>query len=226
VKRSAAIAGAVAAHRARDRQRAAGSDRDPHPSPGNHGDGGAAHRQGRLVGDDYPSTTVDFQRDASLTIDLTAGGGLLPWTDAGSNPLADLKKWALAAKKLSGVYPRVVHMGVDLFATFVSHAKVEKRWQAQNAQIINIGLKLGDALETAETYMGHIEGFEIYVYNDWYVDPVDDVEKEVLPSNELIMASPQAEGTRLYGAIQDLQGLQARRTSRRAGKTTIRPSGT
>lgn len=161
-----------------------------------------------LVGDQYPTTVVDFQRDATLTIDISAG---TPWTNAAAKPLADLRTWALRAKKIEGVFPRRVVMATDVFDIFVTHANVEKRWQAQNANLINVAIKTGDALEETATLMGYIEGFEIWVYSDWYINDAG-AEVDALPAGELVMASSQLQGQQLHGAIQDakagLQGLE------------------
>jgi len=48
------------------------------------------------------------------------------------------------------------------------------------------------------------------VYSAWYIDPADSVEKPILPTGTVILASPAIEGVRAYGAIRDEQaGLQA-----------------
>lgn len=162
-----------------------------------------------LVGADYPLTDIDLRRDATLTVDLTVGGAeSTSWDQAGAHPLTDLKRWALRSKKLSGVYPKKVCMNTDVFSNFVNNADVVKRWQAQNAQLINIALKTDDANDDTGTYMGQIEGFLIYTYADWYVNDADE-EVEILPSGELFMADANVEGVRNYGAILDLDSLQA-----------------
>jgi hypothetical protein len=57
--------------------------------------------------------------------------------------------------------------------------------------------------------MGNIEGFNIWVYSGWYVDPADGVEKPIIPPGTVIMASPAIEGVQAYGAIRDEEiGLQ------------------
>jgi hypothetical protein len=57
--------------------------------------------------------------------------------------------------------------------------------------------------------MGTIDGFNVYVYSSWYVDPADGNEKPILPVGTLMMLSPAMEGVRAYGAIRDEEaGLQ------------------
>ena len=168
-----------------------------------------ALRTGKLVlsGENYPAVTLDFQRDASLS-PAGLNGGANAWDQGTSDPLANLKAWALLVKQKSGLYPNDVLMAVNVFAAFVSHAKVEKRWQAANANIINIDLKLGEALDEAATFMGRIEGFNLFVYADWYVDETD-TEQAIHPDGWITMAHARVDGIRAYGAIKDHEALRA-----------------
>jgi hypothetical protein len=59
-------------------------------------------------------------------------------------------------------------------------------------------------------FMGTIEAFNLYVYQGWYVDPLDGVEKTIMPADSIVMTSPQLAGVRAFGAIRDEEaGLQA-----------------
>ncbi|MEY9414653.1 hypothetical protein ABIF69_001095 [Bradyrhizobium japonicum] len=53
--------------------------------------------------------------------------------------------------------------------------------------------------------------YRLWVHADKYVDPLDNVEKDVLPAGEIVMASREIEGVRHFGAIMDLKaGIQPR----------------
>jgi hypothetical protein len=57
--------------------------------------------------------------------------------------------------------------------------------------------------------MGTIEGFNIWAYSGWYVDPVTGSEVPIIPAGTVIMTSPALEGVQAYGAIRDEEiGLQ------------------
>uniref|UniRef100_A0A3B0M2I2 Uncharacterized protein n=1 Tax=Arsenophonus endosymbiont of Trialeurodes vaporariorum TaxID=235567 RepID=A0A3B0M2I2_9GAMM len=45
--------------------------------------------------------------------------------------------------------------------------------------------------------------FELWLYNDWYIDPVDNVEKPMIPDGAVIMSGDDLMGTRAFGAILD-----------------------
>lgn len=165
-------------------------------------------RTGKLVlsADQYPTTTVDFQRDAGLTVDISGGAGA--WDQNGVNPLDDLETWALLTLNLTGIYANDVVMATNVFKTFRENPFVKERWQALQAQNQGTNLQLGGPIMEGGSYRGSIDGFNIFVYAGWYVDE-NDAEQQILPDGELFMAAPQIEGTRLYGAIKDLESLVA-----------------
>jgi hypothetical protein len=168
-----------------------------------------ALRTGKMVlsGENYPAQTLDFLRDATLS-PAGLNGGANAWDQGTSDPLANLRTWALLAKNKSGVYPDEVTMAVNVFAAFVNHAKVAARWQAQNTAAINTDLALGKPLGEAATFMGIVDGFKIFVYVDWYIDETD-TEQQVHPDNWVMLAHARVDGVRAYGAIKDHDSLRA-----------------
>jgi hypothetical protein len=62
----------------------------------------------------------------------------------------------------------------------------------------------GDAqIEEGGVLMGSINGFNIFVYSGWYVDPISGVETPTFPQNQVILTSPSLMGVQAYGAIRD-----------------------
>jgi Phage major capsid protein E len=53
------------------------------------------------------------------------------------------------------------------------------------------------------TFMGRIDGMNHFVYVDYYIDPLDNTEKAFLPDGTVMLLTPQIEGTRAFGAIED-----------------------
>ncbi len=152
-----------------------------------------------VTGESYPTVVVDYGRNAAHTI-VKAGGS--KWSDAGVNPLNDLQDWALTLiLKNSGAMSRDVIMTVDVWEVFRENQFVKSRWNSLNTNRADISLNA--VTETGGVYMGSIDGFNIFVYADWYVDPVDGVEKPMIPAGTVIMVGAQLEGLRAYGAIRD-----------------------
>ncbi|ACO74637.1 Putative capsid protein of prophage [Laribacter hongkongensis HLHK9] len=162
---------------------------------------------GRYVikGEGYPEKMIDFQRSPKLRIVKGQGAR---WTDANVNPLDDLQDWALLAAQESGVYTSEVTMDPAAWKAFRSNPHVEKRWTSLNG---NINGLTPAAAGDGGKFMGSIDGFDIYTYADWFVDPDDNTEKPFLPAGSVLLSSTSGlEGYRAFGAIRDEKaGYQA-----------------
>lgn len=161
-----------------------------------------------LAGEKYPTTVVDFGRAAGNTIAdllLTAR-----WPDAASKPLRNLEAWSQVGLQASGANLVDVIMGTEAWTEFKEHASVEKRLLAIN----QAGTALDRIAQTSEglVYKGTIDGFNIYVYAGWYIDPDSGVLTEIWPAKAVGLTSELIEGQQLHGAILDpragLQGLE------------------
>jgi hypothetical protein len=152
-----------------------------------------------VVGDGYPSTVVDFGRDGALT--PTALTSTARWGQSAEDPLGNLDTWAALVLKASGVFPSDVIMGVGAFASFKKNADVKSRLDLRN--VTGNGMATAGSQREGLQFRGTIDGFNIFVYGGWYIDPADGVEKEIWPSDIVGMTSPAVEGVKAYGTIQD-----------------------
>lgn len=153
-----------------------------------------------ISGEQYATQVVDFGRDTDHTITLTSGS---KWGETGVDPLEDLDAWAMLILKRTGSRPNQVVMGTDAWAVFKKSPSVESRLDVR--RVGDASLNLGGPDSVGGTYMGTVDGFDIYVYADWYIDPADGQEKPVLPTNQVVMASRAMQGTRAFGAILDAE---------------------
>ncbi|MFW6021514.1 MAG: major capsid protein [Guyparkeria sp.] len=166
-----------------------------------------ALRTGKVTvsGDQYSTQVVDFGRHTDNTITLTSGS---KWGESGVKPLADLNEWALEVLQRSGAKPTEVVMDTDAWTTFSQDDEVKDRLDTR--RVNNAVMSMGGPAGIGGTYMGTIDGFNIWVYADWYIDPDDGDEKPVMPSNTVILGGQRVEGVRAFGAIRDESaGLQA-----------------
>lgn len=161
----------------------------------------------KVVGEGFPTTVIDFQRDPSLTIALS-GADKWPLTIAAgatnNKPSQDIERWQLKIIQMSGAQP------TDLVFTTSS-------WQAfrQDTTIHDTAIVLpnqnpfgnvvdpGPRAMTGAVYKGHWGNFDLWVYNDWAIDPEDEQEKPMLPDGAVIMSGADLEGTRAFGIILD-----------------------
>ena len=157
-----------------------------------------------ITGDKYPTVVVDFGRASSHT--FTAAP---LWSAATPPILNNLQDWAQIVLQDTGVFPNDVIMTPDVWKVFRSDTAVQNVLNVFRAYTSEPTMMPNAQVAEGGVPMGQIEGFNIYVYSGWYVDPADGVEKPILPAGTVIMASPSLEGVQAYGAIRDEEiGLQ------------------
>jgi hypothetical protein len=158
-----------------------------------------------VVGDKYPATLVDFGRNPANTIVANP-----LWSAAGAKPLDDLALWSMSNLQTNGVALNDVVMTADVWPYFRENTQVHDRLDMYRTVGGPPSVQPGVPVTEGGTYMGAIDNFNLYVYSGWYVDPMDGIEKPILPAGTVLLTSPQMDGVRAYGAIRDEEaGLQA-----------------
>jgi hypothetical protein len=156
-----------------------------------------------VVGDLYPTQTVNFGRHADLTITL-AGATL--WGAAGVEPLDDVQTWSMKVTEKSGSTANTLVMDVEAWKLFSASAKVQKlldRFRGADQLVPTVTGEGG-------RYMGNIGTFDIWVYAGWYEHPDTLALTPYLPARTVLVLGADVEGTRAYGAIKDeAAGFQA-----------------
>ena len=160
-----------------------------------------------ISGPNYPSTFVDFRRDASLTIVLS---GAAKWDQTTATPLADIQSARVAANNLSSARPGTLIFGQTAWNNFC--ARVNLRDQMSNQYVAGYGTKvtlIPDGYVGVE-YMGRIQGsngagaFDVYVDTSKYIDPVTGAMTFFLDQSTVVGIDPDGiGGVKCYGAIKD-----------------------
>jgi len=160
-----------------------------------------------IAGDGFPSVVIDFGRDPTLTVALT---GAAKWDTAfsavGANgifntPSANIEQWAhQILKKSGGVATDIVFTPTSwlLFSQDSSVAKSIFYPRSGNATI-----DMGSQIQRGAQYKGHWGQYDLWVYNDWYVDPNTNIETPMVADGTVIMSGPDLLGTRSFGQIFD-----------------------
>jgi hypothetical protein len=158
-----------------------------------------------ISGDKYPTVVVDFGRAASHA--FTANP---LWNGTSPKILDNLMDWAAIALQDTGVFPTDVVMTTDVWKVFRADPSVQQVLNIWRPITVTPTVQYQTLQSEGGILMGTIEGFNIYVYSAWYVDPADGVEKPILPAGTCLLLSPALEGVQAYGAIRDEEvGLQA-----------------
>ena len=156
-----------------------------------------------VQGEEYPTTIVDFQRAPELTITLT---GENQWGEENVQVLNDLEDWAGLVQDQSGAAVNTVVMESSAWRLFRANPRVEKLLEIRRgtSNTLNVDpIARGTGNDLAR-YVGTIGDFDIWVYNDVYVDPLTGLDRKLLQPYTVILGSrSMLEGTRCYGMIQD-----------------------
>lgn len=152
-----------------------------------------------VKGEGYPATVVDFQRDPALTIALT---GAAQWGQSGVYPSDYITTWAALVLQKSGIAPRDIVFTNSTWNAFKSDIKVLNAiiWPGK---VGGSDVDLGGRVDKGAIFMGKWGQFNLWLYNDWYVDPDTDEEEPMIPDGTVILTGPGLEGTRGFGLILD-----------------------
>lgn len=160
-----------------------------------------------VAGDGFPSTVVDFGRNAALSVTL-AGGSVWSYanvvTNATVSPSDDLEDWAQLILQYSGAVATDIIFDLSAWQLFKNDPFIKGAiyypalGEGDNRNNINIGPQV----KRGAQYKGRWGNFDLWLYNDWYID-ANNVEQPMLPANTVIMSSEDLLGVRAFGLIID-----------------------
>ena len=136
---------------------------------------------------------VDYERDASLA---TTASPL--WDATDPTILQDLRASRRQVGKLSGFTPMMVIMGRKPTDAFLADTDLQ---QQLNKDFSSRGELAFEMRDTGGIFLGAADGFEFWTYDEFIIDPEDDVEKLLIPEDQVLVGSTNARATRSYGSI-------------------------
>lgn len=150
---------------------------------------------------------VNFGYDPDKHFETLSGDAV--WTDAGgkSDPLEDLERWRAKIVTRCGIAPTVAIFGRAAAAAFRKNEKVLKMLDIKDVDAGRLGLEeWGDGVR----WFGRavLANLDLVVYDEMYNDPETGDPKSLVPDNAVILGSPRAQCSMLYGMIQNLDSMQ------------------
>jgi len=163
-----------------------------------------------VEGDGFEQVTIDFGRDPSLTVALT---GAAQWTRANvlnadgtgpgvASPTADIDAWQRQILKMSGAKVTDIVFTTSSWIGFkldpVLKGAIIFPSLNPSGNIVDPGARV----EQGAVYMGHWGQYDLWVYNDWFVDD-NNHEVPMLTDGTVIMSGATLMGTRAFASILD-----------------------
>lgn len=156
--------------------------------------------QVNVVGDGVDDV-VDFQMDASHIITEAT-----PWTDAGGDPIGNLRKYKRLIAKDSGRTGAAAVLSVEAADAMLDNEDFRKKLDTRR---IDLGMIRPEELPDGVTYLGYLRdpGIDLYTYEEWYLDD-NGVEQPMIPPGGLVVGPTTSRCSMLYGAIQDVRAIE------------------
>ncbi len=156
---------------------------------------------------DHPPMAINFARPAGHTVALLTTAR---WGETGVSPYQNLRTWAGTVSAAAGVAPTVVVMDPLAAALLLADEEITRFLNIQNFRPnSNLNLMGELAVPDEAQFLGGFGGFQFWQYQSTYLNEDGTVGK-FMPDYTVIMGSPSgAEGVRAYGAILDVDSLQA-----------------
>lgn len=153
-----------------------------------------------VQGAGFPATTVDFGRDASLTVTLAGGAR---WGQANVSPVSSIETWQGLVLKASGAVMTDIIFTTTPWALFLADPLVKGAvFYPQLGQSGNI-LNPGSQIATGAVFKGYWGQYRLWLYNDWFINPANNTETPMLADGSVIMGGAALMGIRAYGMILD-----------------------
>lgn len=149
---------------------------------------------------------ITFPRDSSVKLGLIGTGDR--WSNSNADIPAWIKKQRRAVVKLTGLAPDILVAGSDAADALLAHPKLVGQSGALNTRLADLGLLAPEIKDDGAIYIGRLAGtnIDIWSYDEWFIDPVDGVEKPLIGEKQVLFGSTKAQTAMRYGAVPVTMG--------------------
>jgi hypothetical protein len=150
------------------------------------------------------NAVIDFGYSGSHDVTLT---GTAVWDNAASDPIADIRAWKSIVAQDSGLIPTDAILGTAARDALLTNDVILDQLDRTHQQTLQVNMTQ-NGLPDGVTYIGRIEGLDLWTYEEWYLDD-SNVEQPMVPTKAVLLGSRRADARMHYGAIMDLDSLAA-----------------
>lgn len=158
-----------------------------------------------IKGDGFPDVTIDYGRDAALTVTLT-GSQLWDASSSTHIPALDIDYWQNLVLKASGAIVTDIVFTPTPWYYFTASAAVLNAIVNDTSKFAfpdKNQVQMASQAKHGAILKGVWGSYRLWVYNDWYVDEADNTEKRMIPDGVILMGSTSLMGIRAFGTILD-----------------------
>lgn len=158
-----------------------------------------------IQGDGVPTTLIDFGRDPALTLALSGGnvwGGTVNSTGRDTNIVAQIEQWQHLVLKKSGAKVTDIVFTTTPWTKFTQAEGTQGAIYFPKLGESGNSVNIGPEIANGAVYKGRFGQYDLWVYNEWYVD-ANNVEQPMLPDGTVLLSGSDMMGTRAFGQILD-----------------------
>lgn len=157
-----------------------------------------------ISGEGFSTVVVDFGRDAGLTVAKT---GNAQWTAANiaagtASPTRDIENWQTQILKKSGAVVQDIVFTTSSWGGFILDPALKGAITFPKLAEFGNAVNIGPQIAKGAVYKGRWGQYDLWLYNDWYVDDAN-VEQPMLADGTVLMSGVELSGTRAFGSIID-----------------------
>jgi hypothetical protein len=161
-----------------------------------------------IVGDQYPSRLVNFNRRARNTVVRT---GAARWGQAGVSPWDEVDAEAQELSDATGYGATDIIFTLDAWLLFKPSIPRETMdTKLDNLVMTEVALGYVRQPRDGVAYRGKSGPYRFWTYTGTFTNPETNATVSVLPPYTVLIGSASVDGVRHFGAIQDLEALQPR----------------
>lgn len=150
-----------------------------------------------VTGEGFQTTVINFNRDPNLQISLA---GSAAWGSA-AYPSDNFDDWSALVLESSGAIVTDLVFTPTPWKLFRADQKVKDSiWFPRSG---DSSIELGGGIKNGAIYKGRWGDYDLWVYNDWYVDLNTDTSQPMIPDGYVIGGSTDMQGVRAFGSILD-----------------------
>lgn len=163
-----------------------------------------------IQGEGFPTSLIDFGRDASLTVALTSTAKWTPTNVANgtATPVLNIEDYQRRILKKSGGTVTDIVFTTSAWDGFIGDPLLKGAIYYPKLGDFGNSINVGSEITKGAIYKGRWGQYDLWVYNDWYVDAgteggTADKEYPMLTDGTIVMAGPDMMGTQAFGQIMD-----------------------